>query len=91
MSWSNESKIKKKLYLMLHKVTVHRIVVVFMPFWSQLVCFTVFYFRSNVNEASLVRNVRIIAETLARHVYNLTTQGNIQLFTDSLVCIVTLN
>ncbi|KAL4227382.1 hypothetical protein ACF0H5_012824 [Mactra antiquata] len=40
--------------------------------------------RDRVNEDSLVRNIRIVAETLARHVYNLSSQGNMQLFTDTL-------
>ncbi|XP_052793682.1 nicalin-like [Mya arenaria] len=40
--------------------------------------------RSRVDETVLVRNIRIVAETLARHVYNLTSQGNVQLFSDTL-------
>ncbi|KAH3837284.1 hypothetical protein DPMN_110669 [Dreissena polymorpha] len=40
--------------------------------------------RANVDEKVLVRNIRIIAESLARHVYNLTSAGNVQLFSDTL-------
>lgn len=40
--------------------------------------------RDSINEDSLVRNIHIIAETLARHMYNLTSQGNVQLFTEAL-------
>lgn len=40
--------------------------------------------RDTIDEDGLVRNIHILAEALARHVYNLTSQGNIQLFTDTL-------
>lgn len=40
--------------------------------------------RETVEEDTLVRNIHIIAEALARHVYNLTSQGSMQLFTEAL-------
>lgn len=45
---------------------------------------TVLDTRDRIDDESLTRNIHIIAETLARHVYNLTSQGNVQLFTDTL-------
>ena len=42
-------------------------------------------FRDRVDEKKLARNIHILAEALARHVYNLTSQGNIQLFNEALV------
>ncbi|KAK3604718.1 hypothetical protein CHS0354_018958 [Potamilus streckersoni] len=40
--------------------------------------------RERIDEEKLVRNVNIIAEALARQIYNLTSQGSIHLFTEAL-------
>ena len=50
----------------------------------------VYTFRDRVDEKKLARNIHILAEALARHVYNLTSQGNVQLFNEALVNIPTL-
>lgn len=40
--------------------------------------------RDGVSVSKLSRNIQIIAESLAKHVYNLTSQGNLRLFSDGL-------
>lgn len=40
--------------------------------------------RDSVDEKKLARNIHILAEALARHIYNLTSQGNVQLFNEAL-------
>ncbi|XP_029639648.1 nicalin [Octopus sinensis] len=45
---------------------------------------TVLDVRSRVDTSVLSRNIQIIAEALARHIYNLTNQGQFRLFTDGL-------
>ncbi|KAL5003981.1 hypothetical protein ScPMuIL_017437 [Solemya velum] len=40
--------------------------------------------RGMVDEHKLTRNVQILAEALARHIYNMTEQRNVKLFTDTL-------
>lgn len=45
---------------------------------------TVLDVKSLVDTAVLTRNIQILAETLARHLYNLTSQGQFRLFTDGL-------
>ena len=45
----------------------------------------ILYFRDTVDENKLARNIHIVAEALARHIYNLTSQGNVQLFNEALV------
>ena len=38
-----------------------------------------------MDTAVLCRNIKVIAESLARHVYNLTTQDDVDIFSDTLV------
>lgn len=40
--------------------------------------------RDRVDAHKLSQNIRVIAESLARHLYNLTDQSNLRLFTDAL-------
>ncbi|BFY98506.1 hypothetical protein BsWGS_01546 [Bradybaena similaris] len=45
---------------------------------------TVLDTRERVNTAVISRNILLIAEALARQIYNLTSQGSFQIFTDTL-------
>ncbi|XP_063434320.1 BOS complex subunit ncln-like [Mytilus trossulus] len=40
--------------------------------------------RDSVEVSKLTRNIQILAEALAKHVYNLTSQGNLRLFSEGL-------
>ncbi|XP_070210935.1 BOS complex subunit NCLN-like [Littorina saxatilis] len=40
--------------------------------------------RERVNEETLATNIRVVAEALARHVYNLTSQGDFSLFKEAM-------
>ena len=55
--------------------------VIILYVWSTI------FFRDEVNEAVLGRNVKILAEALARHVFNITHAEDMEIFVDALVCI----
>ena len=44
-------------------------------------------FSTNIDSAVLARNVKILAEGLARHIFNLSSIGRLEIFNEGLVCI----
>ena len=45
-------------------------------------------YSQRIDDEKLAANIRVIAEALARHVYNISPQGAFSLFTDAMVCVL---
>ena len=53
-----------------------------------LVTLCVDFSRDGINVSGLVQNIRVTAEALARQVFNLSEDGDVDIFSEGLVCFV---